>query len=67
VPIDQTYAKRQRLNPLSKQEYTEETIGNTMAERSNRMQTIPIGGTSSISQIQALERLSKQSDLATTP
>lgn len=52
---------------MSKQEYIEETIGNTMDERSNRMQTIPIGGTSSISQIQALERLSKQSELATTP
>ena len=32
-PIDQTFSKRQRLNPYVKQEYAEETTGNIVVER----------------------------------
>ena len=53
MPIDQTFVKRQRLNPYAEEEYSEETSGNSTAD--NRP-TIPIGDTPYVSQIQALER-----------
>lgn len=56
IPADQTYAKRQRLNPFYEQEYTEETIANTVAKRTNSVHTIPSGGTPSTSQFQVLGR-----------
>jgi len=55
-PTNQTFAKRQRLNPYAKEEFIEETTGNTVAERVESMQTIPIGGTPSTSHMQVLER-----------
>lgn len=55
MPIDQTYAKRQRLNPLSEEEFLK-IESDTVAEMSDSMQTILAGGTPSTSQIQALER-----------
>lgn len=56
MTINQTYVKRQRLNPLSEQEFFEETKGDRTAERSDSRPTIPRGGRPSTSQIQALER-----------
>jgi len=54
IPIYQTYAKRQRLNPFSKQECTEEITCNTVIERTDSVHTIPSGGTPSTSQFQVL-------------
>jgi len=57
-PIAQTYVKRQRLNPFSEQEFTEETAGTTGIERAKSRQTTPSRGTqeSYTSQAQMLER-----------
>jgi len=45
IPIAQTYAKKQRLNPYAEQEYIEETAGTSGAERTKSRHTTPFGGT----------------------
>lgn len=56
--IAQTSVKRQRLNPFSKQDFTEETTGTAGTERVESKQTTPSGGTQepSTSHAQILER-----------
>lgn len=50
--------KRQRLNPISEQEFTEEIVGATGTEREGRRHATPSGGTlePSTSHTQMLER-----------
>lgn len=47
--FDQTFAKRKKLNPYVEQEYTEETTGNIVAEKTNSVHTIPSRGSPSTS------------------
>lgn len=54
-PTDQPFAKRQRLNPHSEEEFIGETI-ESMREATDNLQTFPIGGTPSSSHRQELER-----------
>ena len=49
-------AKRQRLNPLSEEEFFEETTDSQRKEGKDSHQTFPVGGTSTRSQRQELER-----------
>ena len=52
----QPRTKRQRLNPLSEEEFVEETIYSQREERVVSQQTFPLGGTSTSSQRPELER-----------
>ena len=49
-------AKRQRLNPLSEEEFFEETTDSQRKEGVDSHQTFPVGGTFISSQRQELER-----------
>jgi len=55
-PSVQPGAKRQRLNPLSEEEFLEETTDSQRKEGKDSHQTFPVGGTSTSSQRQELER-----------
>jgi len=57
-PFAQNYAKRQRLNPHSEQEYTEETTRTSRAERTESRHTTPSRGRQepSTSMAQMLQR-----------
>lgn len=48
-PLGQPETKRQRLNPLSEEEFAKENIDSQREERMESQQTFPIGGTSTSS------------------
>lgn len=55
-PSRQPGTKRQRINPLSEEEFVEETTDSQQEERVVSQQTFPLGGTSTSSKRQELER-----------
>jgi len=56
IPTHQPFAKRQRMNPYSAEEFIGETIESMRKEGVYSLQTFPTGGTPSSSQRQELER-----------